>query len=298
MRRWFAAILGALSAATPAASGELASAQDYMDQPQVKADVRIAYGPAPAQVIDLFLPKAAKGPHPVIVLLHGGCFLAQFQGLAQTSAIAADLTRHGYAVWNVDYRKLGEAGAGYPGTFQDVATAVDRLRVEAPKYGLDTRRVIAVGHSAGGHLALWAAGRSRLPAASPLRTPDPQPIRAVLSLAGIGDLENQAKVFAIPCGDDTLERLVGISTRSKPYADTSPAALLPMGVRVVMMHGAYDPVLPPYTGRAYALMARKAGDRAEVVTLADAGHFDVAMPTTAAWKQVAATVDRLFRDLR
>src|SRR5258705_9819055 len=126
------------------------------------------YGSAPSQVAELFLPKG-KGPYPVVVLLHGGCFLQQFEGFPQTSGLAADLAGRGYAVWNVEYRKLGEAGAGYPGTFQDVATAVDRLRAEAPKHDLDLKRVIAIGHSAGGHLALWAASRGRLPAASPLR---------------------------------------------------------------------------------------------------------------------------------
>ncbi len=273
------------------ASAAPASVDDYMKQPRHAPAAVIRYGPAPAQVAELFLPKR-KGPHPVIVLLHGGCFLAEYQGLAQTSAIADDLAARGYAVWNVDYRKLGEPGAGYPGTFLDVATAVDRLRTEAPKYNLDTRRVIALGHSAGGHLALWAAARGKLPADSPLRTADPLPIRTVVSLAGIGDLKGQAKVFAIPCGDDTIERLIDRARRKSPYADTSPAELLPSGTKVVMVHGAYDPVLPPYTGRAYADLARHAGDKAEVVTIPDAGHFDVVIPTTAAWKEIVVILER------
>src|SRR4051812_21943051 len=168
MRRWLAGIAGALGAH----AAEPVSVQAYMSQPQAPADLRIAYGTEPAQVIDLFLPKG-RGPHPVVILLHGGCFLAEYKGLAETSGIAVDLARRGYAVWNVEYRKLGEPGAGYPGTFQDVASAVDALRAQAPKYGLDLRRVIAIGHSAGGHLALWAASRGRLPAQSPLHIADP-----------------------------------------------------------------------------------------------------------------------------
>ena len=109
-----------------------ASLDDYMGQPRHRPSAVVLYGPAEAQVAELFLPRG-RGPHPVVVLLHGGCFLKEFEGLAQTSAIAADLAGRGYAVWNVDYRKLGEAGAGYPGTFQDVAAAVDRLRTEAPQ---------------------------------------------------------------------------------------------------------------------------------------------------------------------
>ena len=294
MAKWLLA-LGLLMAAT-VASAEPASVDDYMGQARHAPAAVVHYGAAPSQVAELFLPKG-KGPHPVIVLLHGGCFLAEYQGLAQTSAIAADLAGRGYAVWNLDYRKLGEPGAGYPGTFQDVAAAVDRLRTEAPKYDLDLHRVIAVGHSAGGHLALWAAARGRLPADSPLRTADPLPIRTVVSLAGIGDLKGQGKVFAIPCGDDTLERLIDISRRKAPYADTSPAELLPSGTRVVMVHGAYDPVLPPYTGRAYVQLARRAGDPAQVITIPDAGHFDVVIPTTAAWTQVVGILDHEIQGL-
>jgi acetyl esterase/lipase len=279
------------------ASAEPASVDDYMAQPQVKADARIAYGDAPAQVIDLFLPKG-RGPHPVVILIHGGCYLAEYQGLAQTSGVAADLAGRGYAVWNVEYRKLGEAGAGYPGTFLDIADAVDRIRTEAQTYRLDTRRVVAVGHSAGGHLALWAAARARLPKSSPLWRADPQPIRAVVSLGGIGDLDEQGDVFAGACGAEPLPRIIGKASRQNPYADTSPAALLPLGVRVVMISGVFDHVMPPFTGRAFVATLRKAGDSAEVVAIPDAGHFDVVMPTTAAWKQVAARLDREDAALR
>ena len=289
MKRWAAAILGAVSAT--ACQAAPASVDAYMGQPQVKADARIAYGPAPAQVIDLFLPKT-KGPHPVVVLLHGGCYLAEYKGLAETSGIAADLARRGYAVWNVEYRKLGEPGAGYPGTFQDVATAVDRIRAEAPKYRLDTRRVVALGHSAGGHLALWAAARGRIARTSPLWTRDPLPIRAVVSLGGIGDLEGQGGIFAGACGPEPIPWIIGLVTRPDAYADTSPAALLPTGVRVVMISGQFDHVMPPSANDAYVAKVRKAGDAAEAVAIPGVGHFDVVIPTTAAWKQVADIVGR------
>jgi acetyl esterase/lipase len=285
--KWLA-VVGLLMAADLAQAAP-ASVDDYMQQPRRRPDAVIRYGPAEAQVAELFLPKG-NGPHPVIVLLHGGCFLKAFEGLAQTSAIAADLAGRGYAVWNLDYRKLGEPGAGYPGTFQDVATGIDRIRDEAGRYGLDTRRVVALGHSAGGHLALWAASRGKLPADSPLRTADPLPIAAAISLAGIGDLKGQGKVFGLPCGEDTLDRLLDTAHRKAPYADTSPAELLPTGAKVVMVHGVYDSVMPPYTGLAYVQAVRRAGDRAEVVTIPDAGHFDLVIPSTAAWKTIADIV--------
>lgn len=278
------------------AHAEPASLDDYMRQARHKADDTVHYGPAPSQVAELFLPKG-KGPHPIVVLLHGGCFLKAYEGFSQTSALAADLAGRGYAVWNVEYRKLGEAGAGYPGTFQDVAAAVDRLRSEAPKHDLDLKRVIAIGHSAGGHLALWAASRDRLPVTSPLRAADPLKIGAVISLAGIGDLKGQGKVFALPCGDDTIDRLVDTAHRPNPFADTSPAELLPTGARVVMVHGVFDAVMPPHTGREYVLKIRKAGDSAEVVTIPGAAHFDLVIPTTPAWKEIVVILDREMKAL-
>jgi len=274
-----------------------ATVQDYMAQPQAKAEARIAYGPGPAQVVDLFLPKG-KGPYPVVVLIHGGCYLAEYQGLPQTSGIAADLAKRGYAVWNVEYRKLGEAGAGYPGTFLDVADAVDRLRTEAPKYGFDLKRVVAVGHSAGGHLALWAAARAKLPKASPLWRADPVKIRAVVSLGGIGDLEGQRDVFAGACGPEPIPKIIGLAERTDAYADTSPAALLPTGSRTVMISGSLDHVMPPPTGVAYVERVRKAGDSADAIALPGVSHFDVVIPTTAAWGEVVKAVDREIRALR
>ena len=278
------------------ARAEPASLDDYMKQAVQPPAAAFHYGPEPSQVAELFLPKG-RGRHPVVVLLHGGCFLQKHQGFPQTSGLAADLAGRGYAVWNVEYRKLGEPGAGYPGTFQDVAAAIDRLRDEAPKYGLDLSRVIAMGHSAGGHLALWAASRDKLPSGSPLRMTNPLKIGAVISLAGIGDLAGQGEIFALPCGDDTIDRLVDSAHRKQPFADTSPAELLPTGIKVVMVHGVFDPVLPPYTGRDYALKVRKAGDRAEVVTIPDAAHFDVVIPTTAAWKVVLGVLAKEMKAL-
>jgi acetyl esterase/lipase len=282
--------------AATSAAAEPATLDAYMRQPRHVADAVVHYGPAPSQVAELFLPKA-KGPHPVVILLHGGCFLQQYQGFPQTSAIAADLAARGYAVWNVEYRKLGEAGAGYPGTFLDVATAIDRLREEAPKQDLDLSRVIAMGHSAGGHLALWAAARGRIPATSPLHAANPLKIGAVISLAGIGDLEGQGRVFALPCGGDTIDRLVDTAHRKQPFADTSPAELLPSGAKVVMAHGVFDAVMPPYTGQAYAAKVRASGGRAQVETFPDAGHFDLVIPTTAAWAAIAGILDREMKGL-
>ena len=166
-----------------AARAEPATVHAYMTQPQARPTARIAYGPGPSQVVELFLPRGRPGPHPVIVLLHGGCYRADYEGLRQTSAIAADLAARGYAVWNIDYRKLGEPGAAYPGPFLDVAQAVDRIRTEAKVYRLLHERlpdttIISIGHRSTlkvfhhRHLTLHTEGENRRIGEA---TPEPQP---------------------------------------------------------------------------------------------------------------------------
>ena len=124
--------------------------------PPSRGFIPIAYGPDPSQFGELYLPDAA-GPNPVVVTIHGG-FWRSMYNLGEIQDVAAALPDEGYAVWNIEYRRIGQPGGGYPGTLQDVARAIDYLRVLAPQYGLDLERVITLGHSAGGHLALWAAG--------------------------------------------------------------------------------------------------------------------------------------------
>jgi acetyl esterase/lipase len=282
--RWLL-LLGLLLMA-PVARSEPAPLSAYMGQATQPPDATIPYGAAASQRVELFLPKV-RGPHPVVVLLHGGCYLKEYAGVEETSPIARDLADRGFAVWNVGYRLLGEPGAGYPGTFEDVAVAIDRIRDEARRYDLDPRRVVVLGHSAGGHLGLWAAARPNLPRGSPLHRPDPLRIGAVISLAGIGDLEGQGDIFEHACGRDTFERLLG---PAPSYADTSPARLLPFAAEVVMVHGEHDHVMPPPTGQAFARQVRASGGRAEVIAIPGAGHFDVVIPTTAAWRVVADRV--------
>ena len=125
--------------------------------------VVLQYGPSDSQAADLFLPSGG-GPHPLAILIHGGCWSVTTAGREQLRHIGAELTSRGIAVWSIGYRRANEPGGGYPGTFQDVGTAIDRLRSDATRYGLDLSRTVLVGHSAGGHLALWAAVRDQLPA--------------------------------------------------------------------------------------------------------------------------------------
>jgi acetyl esterase/lipase len=266
------------------------SLQDYLALTGRQPDKHIAYGAAPSQFVELFRP-AGKGPFPVVVLIHGGCWTVQFGGITQMRNMASDLAAQGIAVWNVEYRRYDEPGGGYPGMYQDVAAAVDRLRQEAPASQLDLSRVVAVGHSAGGHLAQWAASRHKLPSWSPAWVKDPLPIPQVISLGGLADLRLQATLIKSSCERDT-EQLAGKPSAERPdvFLDTSPAEMLPAKIHTVLIHGAYDTVSPLSTGEAYARRARAAGDTATVLPLPGGSHYDEVAATSPSWKIVSAEI--------
>jgi acetyl esterase/lipase len=155
--------------------------------PRRAPDRRIAYGEDPKQYGELRVP-AGGGPHPLVVLVHGGCFKAAYATAEYMAPIGDALKDEGIASWSIEYRRLGDPGGGWPGTYRDVGRGIDLLRSIAGQYGLDLSRVVVVGHSAGGHLAMWAAGRSRLPRESPLYSADPLPLRGAVDLAGPVDM--------------------------------------------------------------------------------------------------------------
>jgi acetyl esterase/lipase len=270
---------------------------DLLARPRSAPAKVISYGPAEQQKGELFLPEA-KGLHPVVVLIHGGCWLAKLPGPELMAYAAGDLRRRGYAVWNIGYRRLGHDGGGYPGTFLDVADGIDTLRRIAPDKALDLSRVVLVGHSAGGQLALWAAARAHLPKRSPLYRADPLPVRGVVSLAGILDLEDYRAKGARPCGGPkTIDRLTGAAARPHEdvYADTSPARLLPIGVPYAIVSGALDNIVPPEFGVRFAAKARAAHDSFREMTISGAGHFELIDPQSPTWKEIVAEIDALAR---
>ena len=154
--------------------------------PAAPADHRIQYGEHAFAFGELRLPRGS-GPHPVVVVVHGGCWQSQYD-LRYMSHLSAALSQAGIATWTLEYRRIGNAGGGWPGTFDDVARGTDYVRTLAQRFPLDLNRVVVAGHSAGGHLALWVAARRNLPRESPLFTANPLPLRGVVSLAGITDL--------------------------------------------------------------------------------------------------------------
>lgn len=284
VRRWVAALaLAALAGAAPVAAAPV-TYKEMLARPVPAATAKLAYGPLPQQFGELWLP-GGPGPHPLVVLVHGGCWQASVPAFTLMNHMAEALRKEGIAVWNVEYRRLGEEGGGYPGSFADVAAALDHARALAGPHRLDLGRVVLAGHSAGGHLALWAAARHRLPKGSPLAAADPLRVAKVVTLAGINDLADYRARGPNCGGAETVEALVGFQARGggAAFADTSPAALLPLGVPQVVLSGDLDRIVPDSFGRAYANLAAAAGDTVRQATLPGAGHFELVDPAFAGW---------------
>lgn len=258
------------------------------------ATERYAYGPEPQQFGDLRLPAATTPqPWPVVIMIHGGYWRARYD-LGYFGAISGALNAAGLATWTIEYRRIGDVGGGWPGTFQDVAAAADALRALATRYPLDLSRTLALGHSAGGHLALWLAGRARLPAHSPLWRADPLPLAGVIALAGVADLR---RAWELRLSSNVTETLLGGSPEQVPnrYDTGSPYALLPLGVPQILAHGARDAAVPFEISQRYVEHAQALGDDARLVPMQDVGHFEPVDPATAAWRAVEVMALSLAR---
>src|SRR4051812_12659185 len=260
---------------------------DLLGRPRPQPTATIHYGADPLQVADLWLPAGA-GPHPTVLMVHGGCWQTGIADRTIMNWIAEDLRRRGIAVWNIDYRGVDRPGGGYPGTFQDVAAAADALAAQAAPNHLDLSRLVAVGHSAGGHLALWLAGRPRLPRSSPLHGPRPLAIHEAISLGGLPDLEEAAR-SENGCGNEVIGRLTG-----GRFADTPIPPLAPLGVPQVLINGRQDRIIPVAYAEGYAAPMRAAGDNVRVRMIGRSGHVELVAPETAAW---AAAVEEIERAL-
>lgn len=286
----------ALSAMLAAQTGARLRPRDVDGLPSRPADARVAYGEDPLQFGELRLPPGS-GPFPVAIVIHGGCWVSRFATLQNTAALADALRDAGVATWNVEYRRLDSQGGGWPGTFADVGAAADHVRTLAASHPLDLSRVVSVGHSAGAHLALWLAARSKLPPSSVLHRPSPLKLVGVVALGGPGDLRDFTTYARNICGGPVVEQLLGGSpqTMADRYDQASPLSLLPLNTPQVLVVGADDGVMPKRSRDAYVAAARAAGDSAEVVVVPDAGHFEVIAPTTPAWSTVREEVLKLAR---
>jgi acetyl esterase/lipase len=247
-----------------------------------------AYGPGPDRFGELWRPAGA-GPWPVVALLHGGFWRAT-RTLELMRPLAADLAGRGFAAWNLEYRRVGQPGGGWPGTCEDVAAGLDHLAGLAGRAPLDLDRLVVAGHSAGGHLALWSAARAGLPRGAPGAAPLVAPCQAV-SLAGVCDLHAGA---ADGIGEDAIAGFLGATPDQAPerYRLASPRSRLPLGVGQLLVHGDADTRVPVEQSRAYAAAAAAAGDPVELVELAGVDHMAVIDPASPAWAEVTHRLGR------
>ncbi|WP_017670498.1 alpha/beta hydrolase [Blastomonas sp. AAP53] len=261
---------------------------DLLDQPRPAVDRTLAYGDDPLQVIDLWLPKG-KGPHPVVVMIHGGCWQTDIATRDIMNYIAADLRNDGIAVWNVEYRGVDRAGGGYPGTYQDIGAAADLLANQAKPLNLDLATTIAIGHSAGGHLALWLAARPALAEGEPLRGNHPLRIDAAISQAGIADLRAAMARDGHACGTDAPKAMAGDA-----FALTSPPEMPVSTAQQIQFHTDRDKIAPVEYARAYAAAMERRGVTVETNVHGPEGHVELIAPASRSWAAQKARIKQLL----
>lgn len=251
---------------------------DLLSREQPGPDQTIAYGEDPLQIVDVWQP-AGKDRSPAVIMIHGGCWQTAIAERDIMNWIADDLRNHGVGVWNIEYRGV-DRGGGYPGSYEDVGRAADLFLEKADQFGLKKNRVIAIGHSAGGHLALWLANRPALSAGNPLRGKDPVRLDMAISQGGLPDLRAGAMREGHPCGTDAPRQMSGpdLTITSPPEMDAGKA-------EQVLFHNTRDHVAPPGYARDYIA---KTAAKNQIVALhetADEGHVELIAPDSKSWSK-------------
>jgi acetyl esterase/lipase len=257
----------------------MTSSEDILSWAAPAADVRLRYGADENQFIDLRMPKA-KGPHALAIVLHGGYWRARYD-LGYAGHLCAALTARGIATANLEYRRVGNPGGGWPGTFADVRAAYQFLTQlptqNSRPYEFDLRRVVVIGHSAGGELGLCLAAHEA-------------GVKAVVSLAGVVDLR---RAYELHLSNDAVVEFLGGTPAEvgDHYREADPMKLA-IGARQWLVHGTVDEIVPPAFSRDYARAKQKMKEDARWLEIAGAGHFELVDPRSAAWKDV----ERVVRD--
>jgi acetyl esterase/lipase len=274
---------------------------DVLTQTPPPADHRIHYAAGDMQFADLRLPDLSPGVKaPLLVFIHGGWWKAAY-GLDYAGFLCQAVRRAGIATWSMEYRRVGNPGGGWPGTFQDVAAAYDFLPQLAAHYPIDLSRTVVAGHSAGGQLAFWLAGRPHLPPSGPLSGLQHLPvrIRGLVSMAGAVDLRltiDLAGYFTFAHDKDEVYALMGGSPAEYPerYRSGNPGEMLPLNVPQWLLQGTEDDQIPAALPQRWAERGRHMGEHVNVDMIPGADHFDLVDPTSKAWPRVMAAIQAAF----
>jgi len=250
------------------------SAEDIFSQPPPAPDERVAYGADPNQFLEARVPRAA-GSHPVLLNIHGGYWRARYD-LTHAGHFCEALRAAGVATFNAEYRRVGNPGGGWPGTFEDIRSAYRFLRQQGARFHLDLDRFVVAGHSAGGQLALCLAAHETS-------------IRRAISLAGVLDLK---QAFNLHLSNDAVVEFLGGKPDAVPehYREADPSELSMVHTRQWLIHGSDDDTVPVSFSRNYAAVKKKAHERVQLVEILHAGHFDLIDPSSAAFQAVKEAV--------
>lgn len=250
------------------------SAEDILSQPQPDPDQRVAYGTDSHQVIEVRLPTG-KSRGRALMNIHGGYWRAKYD-LAHAGHLCEALRGAGFATFNVEYRRVGNDGGGWPGTFADIRSAYQFLRQHDSRFGFDARHLAAMGHSAGGQLALCLAAHE-------------SSLRAAISLAGVLDLR---RAYSLHLSNDAVVEFLGGKPDEVPdhYREADPMELKISHARQIVIHGMRDDTVPADFSQTYAELKRKRGEHVKLVLVPDAGHFELIDPRSDAFRQVEAAV--------
>ena len=263
--------------------------EPILDRTPSPAGERIHWGDAPQQFADLRRPEG-DGPHPAVIVIHGGYWRNRYS-LDYMGHACKALTAQGAVTWNLEYRRVGDEGGGWPGTMKDIIAGTHYLFDHAEELGVDANKVIVLGHSAGGHFASWLTSLQSTP-----DTPEanqPSPLLAAVSLAGVLDLH---RAWELHLSDDAVVELLGGTPEQAPerYIATSPVAMVPPRTPQFVLHGQNDESVPIELSQRYAQAVTSAGGVATMLAIPNADHFDVVDPESPVWPEIASLVRALL----